>query len=220
LLTDFGLVKILEDPTSITQSGVGVGTPNYMAPEQVRGDPVDPRADLYALGAMLYQMLTGQLPFQAESGLAVALKHINEPVTPPREVNPDLPPAVEQVIIKALEKERDARYQSADEFVAAFREALSGESTDHRRPAPLKVQPSRPVTASRFRVAQAHATPTPAPDEIPLDQIWPPEDAKARTPGGGNGWGLLVAIIGALVTFFLLFWGLASGLGALLVQLP
>ncbi|MEE8391656.1 MAG: serine/threonine-protein kinase, partial [Anaerolineae bacterium] len=117
LLTDFGLVKILADSTPITQSGVGVGTPDYMAPEQVRGDPVDPRADVYALGVTLYQMVTGKVPFEGESGIAVALKHLNETPTPPRVLNPDLPLAVNQVIIKALIKDRELRYQSAHELV-------------------------------------------------------------------------------------------------------
>ncbi len=219
LLTDFGLVKIMEDPTSITQSGVGVGTPNYMAPEQVRGDPVDPRADLYALGAMVYQMVTGTLPFEAESGLAVALKHINEVPTPPREVNPRLSPAVSQVILKALEKERDARYQSADELVAAFQEALA-KKNPIRRLEPVKVQPSRPITASRFRITQPRSTPKPTPGSISLNEVWPSEQVERKIPGGGNGWGLLAALIGTLLTFFLLFWVLTSGLVVLLERLP
>ena len=219
LLTDFGLVKIMEDPTSITQSGVGVGTPNYMAPEQVRGDAVDSRSDLYALGAMLYQMVTGDVPFTGESGLAVALKHISEAPPPPRVMNPDLPLSVEWVIVKALDKKRETRYQSADELVAAFRQAIEKGDTE-KQPEAISstIQPPRQAQAAapRFHVAPASAPPTPTPDSISIEQIWPPEQVVDSSSRGGNGWGLLLALAGTLVGFFLLFWGLVE----LLIKLP
>ena len=224
LLTDFGLVKIMEDPTSITQSGVGVGTPNYMSPEQVRGDSVDSRSDLYALGAMLYQMVTGDVPFTGESGLAVALKHLSEAPPPPRVMNPELPLSVEWVIVKAMTKEREARYQSADELVAAFRQAVAkGHTEEWPEPIAPAIQPPRQVqaTAPRFHVTQTRATPTPltppsqptpTATSISAEQIWPPEQVEESTSRGGNGWGLLAALAGTLIGFFLLFWGLAVGL--------
>ncbi|MCP4541493.1 MAG: serine/threonine protein kinase [Chloroflexi bacterium] len=213
LLTDFGLVKILEESTAITQSGVGVGTPNYMAPEQVRGDPVDARADIYALGAMLYQILTGTVPFEGESGIAVALKHINEEPTPPRVVNPDLSPAVEQVILKALIKDRELRYQSTEEFVTAFREATFTTS-----PTPSSISVTKPpqeATSPHFQIAQVQSRLAP----ISTSSIWPPEGMESSARGG-NGWTLLLALAGTLVGFSLLLWRMAIWLNTILAQLP
>ncbi|MDY7078321.1 MAG: serine/threonine-protein kinase [Chloroflexota bacterium] len=224
LLTDFGLVKILADSSPITESGVGLGTPNYMAPEQVRGESVDPRADVYALGAMLYQMVTGCVPFEGESGMAVALKHLNEPLRPPRTLDPGLPPGVDHVIVKAMAKDRDLRYRSVDDLVAAFRQAMAKAGTGEGRvtsqiqavETPITVaEPLRQTAISR----DAQACPTPPFAPVPLESIWSPEleESPAR---GGSGWALLAALAGTLIGFFLLFWGLAVGINALLESLP
>jgi len=216
LLTDFGLVKILEDPSSLTQSGMGLGTPDYMAPEQVRGDPVDPRADIYALGATLYQMVTGRTPFEGESGMAVAFKHLSEPLTPPRMINPNLPPALDRVIVKALAKNRDLRYGSVDELVAAFREAMERGTTG-------QASETTTIVAEALRQASiargVQTRPTPPPEPIPLEAIWPSEPEE-RPGRGGSGWALLAVIVGTLIGSFLLFWGLAVGLNALLGRWP
>jgi serine/threonine-protein kinase len=141
LLTDFGLAKMLETNQRLTRTGVGVGTPEYMSPEQAQGKPTDGRADLYSLGAMLYEMLAGHLPFESESGIAVAMKHVNDPVKPPRDYRPDLPPAVEQVILKALEKDPDHRYPTAEAMVTALMRAAS--------PIPLAEAIEQPLAAAQ-----------------------------------------------------------------------
>jgi eukaryotic-like serine/threonine-protein kinase len=125
LLTDFGLAKILEGNQRLTRTGAGVGTPEYMSPEQAQGKSTDGRADLYSLGAMLYEMLTGHLPFESDSGIAVAMKHVNDPVTPPRDHRPDLPPAVEQVVLTALEKDPERRYPKAEAMLTALTRAAA-----------------------------------------------------------------------------------------------
>jgi serine/threonine-protein kinase len=124
LLTDFGLAKIRATGRHLTASGMGVGTPDYMAPEQAQGQPVDGRTDLYSLGVMAYEMLTGRLPFDAESGMAVVVKHITEPPRPLRELCPEIPAAVERVILKSLEKNPDDRYPTAEAMIAALARAV------------------------------------------------------------------------------------------------
>jgi len=119
LLTDFGLAKILGGGGHITRSGVGMGTPDYMSPEQAQGSPGDGRADLYSLGVTLYEMVTGRPPFQADSLMGVVVKHITEPPPPPRQFNPDLPKALENAILMALAKDPASRFQTAEAMVAA-----------------------------------------------------------------------------------------------------
>lgn len=122
-LTDFGVARLVEE-TVATQSGALLGTPAYMAPEQGEGQPGDERSDVYALGVILYELLTGQPPFQADSPYAIILRHIHTPPPPPRSLRPDLPPALEAVVLRALEKDPAARYPSAAAFAAALTASL------------------------------------------------------------------------------------------------
>lgn len=124
LLTDFGLAKMRAGDRKLTKSGIGMGTPDYMSPEQAQGLPVDGRADLYSLGCMLHEMVVGRVPFEADSGMAVVVKHITEPPRPPREINSKLPLAVEQVILRSLEKDPNKRYQTAEAMVADLARAV------------------------------------------------------------------------------------------------
>ena len=130
MLSDFGIAKILEseETSSLTGTGVGIGTPEYMAPEQGLGEEVDYRADIYALGTVFYEMVTGRTPFHADTPLAVLLKKATEPLPRPRIYMANLPEGVEQVIIKALAKNPQDRYQDMAAFAKAL-EALSGTST-------------------------------------------------------------------------------------------
>ena len=129
LLTDFGLVKVIaegqEPQSSITGAGVPLGTPDYMAPEQVVGNEVDGRADIYALGVVLYQMITGHTPFAGDMPMQIAMQHLHASPPPPRTSRPDLPATAEQVILHALAKQPTERYTSALDFASAFRLALA-----------------------------------------------------------------------------------------------
>lgn len=126
LLSDFGLVKIISDDpkTPLTKIGMPMGTPDYMAPEQVIGLEVDARADIYSLGVILYQMITGETPFSGDLPMQVAMQHLHIPPPPPRQKRSDLPPAAEQVILRALAKRPVDRYDRAQDLANAFRLAL------------------------------------------------------------------------------------------------
>ncbi len=122
ILTDFGIAK-LAGATGLTASGAAVGTPAYMSPEAGRGEQVDERTDVYSLGVMLYEMLSGELPYDADTPYAVILKHINDPLPPLRPRVPHLPESVERIVIKALAKDKTQRYQSAAELRDALVQA-------------------------------------------------------------------------------------------------
>lgn len=137
---DFGIAKLREiageDRPEMTMTGMVVGTPLYMSPEQFlgkkAGGEVDGRTDIYSLGVVLYQMITAQLPFEAETPYALMLQHLQTSARPPHEVKPELhiPSALSQVILKAMEKSRENRFQTAEEFVAALDQVTAGAAID------------------------------------------------------------------------------------------
>lgn len=121
LLTDFGLARmVIGDNTNLTQSGMAVGTPAYMAPEQGQGLDIDHRADIYSLGVILYEMVVGEAPYTAETPMAVLVKHIVEPLPIISAANPDIPDDVQRIVLKSLAKDPEDRYQSAAELVQAL----------------------------------------------------------------------------------------------------
>jgi tRNA A-37 threonylcarbamoyl transferase component Bud32 len=133
---DFGVAKVTRAKSRLTHVGAIFGTPSYMSPEQARGQTVDPRADIYALGVMLFEMLAGHLPFDGDDPLAVMSQHVDAPVpalrTPAGEA---VPPSVEAVVRRCLEKNRDDRYPSVAELIADLEDAEHAPSGPHRVPA-------------------------------------------------------------------------------------
>ena len=145
VLSDFGIAKVLATSAALTHSGAGVGTPEYMSPEQCRGAAVDARADIYALGVMLFEMLTGRTPFVADNYTALAHSHIYEAPPLPSALNPRISPAVQSVILKALEKDPADRFQKATELAAALEMAVESQTPVKlsNRPMPHPTAPPR-----------------------------------------------------------------------------
>jgi eukaryotic-like serine/threonine-protein kinase len=124
---DFGIARAMADSSAtMTQTQAVIGTAQYLSPEQARGETVDARSDLYSTGCLLYELLTGRPPFVADSPVAVAYQHVGEMPTPPSQQAPDVPEAVDAIVMHALVKDRAARYQSADEFQDDVQAALAG----------------------------------------------------------------------------------------------
>ncbi len=154
LLTDFGIAKILNDTNeassealaTLTGTGMVIGTPEYFSPEQATGSLVDRRTDVYSLGVMLYQMLGGRVPFTGTTPVAIAVKHTVEPPPPLSQLNPAIPPGVEAVVMKALAKKPEQRYNSAGELAHALRAALAAPSSPVQPPTREEEDSLVPVT--------------------------------------------------------------------------
>jgi len=157
-LVDFGIAKLRDAPggASRTAAGVVVGTPEYMSPEQCENQPVDARADVYALGVMAYQLVAGRLPFQGNSIARLVLAHLQERPPPPRSFNPAIPASLEAAILRAMEKRPGDRFESASAFAAALSsvlDELSRSSAEGASPAPAGAPvPPPPAPAERLEV--------------------------------------------------------------------
>jgi serine/threonine-protein kinase len=127
MLSDFGFARVADASLSLTGSAL-IGTPSYMSPEQCRGESATQKSDQYSLGVLLYQMLTGSLPFESETPMGVVIMHATEPLPPPREIYPDISPRVEEVILQAMEKNPDNRYPTLGKLNEAFQRTLFEES--------------------------------------------------------------------------------------------
>jgi len=138
-LSDFGIARVMG--SELTGSAI-IGTPAYMSPEQANGFSIDARSDIYAIGIVLFELLTGREPYQAETPMAVLLKHISEPLPSPRDLRDEIPESIETVINKATEKNPDDRYASAGEMARAFSEALRPGAIRPTQPAESK-QPTK-----------------------------------------------------------------------------
>jgi serine/threonine protein kinase len=174
-LTDFGIAKLLESASPrLTQTDAIMGTPAYISPEQAQAAPVDQRSDIYSLGIILYEMVTGRVPFVADTPLAVILKHLNEPLPLPSALKGDIPPAIEQVILKALAKNPNDRFANTAEFIAAWRRAL-------REMATVRVEADKTHLSPP---SQPIATPRPSQPQ-PASVTGTYSQPKARKPATG-----------------------------------
>ena len=151
LLTDFGLARMAETSTKITSSGTIMGTPAYMSPEQGTGSNIDERSDLYSLGIILYEMVTGRVPYTAETPVAVVFKHIQDPLPSVHKFNPSVPESVELILLKALAKSPENRYQTAEEFVRAIQKALPDTALDDHAHAEMTTLPRATLPSQKVQ---------------------------------------------------------------------
>jgi WD40 repeat protein/tRNA A-37 threonylcarbamoyl transferase component Bud32 len=203
LLTDFGIAKIIDEETTVDLTGTNdtVGTPEYMAPELVTSKSFDARVDIYALGVVFYEMVTGRKPFQADTPMAVLFKHASEPLPPPGQFAPDLPVAVERVLVKALYKNPKDRYQSMDEFASALEECRKQPATSRMRDA---AAPSK--TADRDTGPKA--IPPAYDEEATIDRILP---VRPRPSKKSSKLIRSILFVGAGLLVIVIILGLASG---------
>ncbi|HID65083.1 MAG TPA: serine/threonine-protein kinase, partial [Anaerolineae bacterium] len=143
-LTDFGLARMAQSGESTLSQDMMIGTPQYMSPEQAKGEKVDERTDIYSLGVVLFEMLTGRVPFSADTPYAVVHDHIYTPLPLPTTIKPDIYPGLERVVLKALAKNKDDRYQKVTELAKAFEEAVV-EAASGVAPAPEEEKAAEPV---------------------------------------------------------------------------
>jgi serine/threonine-protein kinase len=182
---DFGIARAVSDASStMTQTAAVVGTAQYLSPEQARGETVDSRSDVYSTGCLLYELLTGRPPFVGESPVAVAYQHVREPASPPSTYDTELPPEIDSIVMKALAKRLEDRYQSAAAMRSDIERYLAG------RPVQAPAVPVQAVEGTQFLPADTSptaATPSPA--------YYPQEEEPKRT----GLWIMLAVLLVALV---------------------
>lgn len=184
-VADFGIARAAAH-TSISQTSLVLGTASYMSPEQALGESVDPRSDLYSLGVVLYEMLTGELPYTADNPVAVSMKHVNESLRPPREINPEIPESMDAVVTKLLSKDPEDRYRGATELGEDLRRVRDGLS-------PLAVGPVDAGTKPTRVEARQTIPPPPVPSRRGRRRSTPRVLAAALlllALLGGLGWAL------------------------------
>jgi serine/threonine-protein kinase len=172
-LTDFGLAKQVSSGTALTRKGLFMGTLDYVAPEQIQGLDVDRRADVYAMGAVTYESLAGEVPFPRDSEVAMMYAHMNDPPPSLAAKRPDLPPQVDPVIARAMAKDTSDRYATAGQFFSDLKDALAAEGVDPSAPAPAQMgaQPAA-AGAAPMSPEEVAAAPDAAPVAPPLVDVF------------------------------------------------
>jgi serine/threonine protein kinase len=204
-LTDFGIARATEQ-TRLTQVGSVVGTAAYLAPEQARGEEATPAADVYALGVVLYQLLTGRLPWEGSTLAELAIRRENEKPLPPSSYDPVVPETLSAAVLRSLESDVKERYGSARELSRALRTGLAGRQPPDPEDVPTRAMTGAPPTEATRRMAPEPATPV-SPQPVPARRppprqrpvITPAEPARRRSALGSVGRALgVLLLIGVL----------------------
>src|SRR5438105_460456 len=203
-LMDFGIARSQGEPTKLTATGSTLGSLNYMSPEQIKGEAVDERSDLYSLGISLYEVLTGQRPFNADSNFAIMAAHLTKAPKPPVEVHPGLPAAVNDLILTAIAKAPADRFQSADAFRQALQRAL--QSMQYENTLVQGSQDTSPVTVPAAAQARTSAAIT-AQGKTPPRVVATPQ-IPSPPPQAASHRGLYMALGAFLVIAVLVAAGL------------
>ncbi len=191
---DFGIARAISDASStMTQTAAVVGTAQYLSPEQARGETVDSRSDVYSAGCLIYELLTGRPPFVGDSPVAVAYQHVREPAVPPSDHDTDLPPEVDAIVMKALAKRLEDRYQSAAAMRTDIERYLAGRPVEATVPPPPVDTPTQVVAA------------TPPPPETHVRQPIPPQQDDDRR-NRALLWVVLGGLVIALIAAAYLLW--------------
>ena len=190
-VTDFGIARA--GASEMTEAGSIMGTAQYLSPEQAQGEPATPQSDLYSIGIMLYEALTGRLPFEGDSAVSIAVQHLNEAPTPIHQLRPEVPPELEAAVMRALAKEPAARWADADEFIAALEGARGGTATRPLGQDTAAFSPLAPAAAATAPPAAVAAA-----DDVP-DAVEEEERRRPRWPWIALG---LVALAAALAAVF------------------
>jgi hypothetical protein len=215
-LTDFGIAQAIESSTGLTRTGAVMGSVHYLAPELARGRPASALSDVYGLGAVLYEMATGRVPFEADTDLAVALAHVEQTPAAPRALNARLAPDLERIILRSLAKAPEQRFPSAGALAYELRDAKTamadppGVSRPDGATQRIPTSPAAaPAATARLRARQATAT---AAANGPVAAVAARRTARPQRPRGASGGvlALLLAMTAVLVALGAGFFGLAS----------
>jgi len=209
-LMDFGIARTDQEPAKLTAPGTTLGSINYMSPEQVKGAAIDERSDLYSVGISLYEMVTGQKPFHGDSNFSIMAAQIQQAPTPPVQLNPSLPPGLNEIILTSIAKSADERFQSADAFRNAIKSVLQSlqeaktvvRSNAVTASGAVPAAYLQPMTPAQARTAPVTAAATaPAVARIPTAPAVPPMQPASHR-------GLYMALGGLIVVALLVAAGI------------